>query len=416
MLRRNIAQACLEVSADTPVLLINGSRQSGKSTFVKSVFHKSHQYFTLDDVSTLKSVQQDPVMFLEGVRGPIIIDEIQRAPELFLPIKKKVDEHRLPGSFILTGSANVLALPRMGDSLAGRMEIHTLWPFSQGEFNGIKEDFIQALFMDNFLEAMQQKPIHVIELEHLIAILCQGGYPETLSKKSPQRQQKWFASYMMMILEKDVRDLSHIEGLLEIPNLMQLMAARCGCLANTTEISRTLGISATTLRRYITILENLYLLISVPAWSKNLTKRLVKAPKTYLNDTGLLLHCIGANPQRLLRDKGFLGHVLENFVVMEFKKQMTWSAQPCRMFHFRTHEGQEVDIILEAPNGELIAIEVKLAYTVGSKDFSGMSCLEKDIGLSFHRGIVLYMGDQIIPFGKNKHAIPLSYLWDCVSK
>jgi predicted AAA+ superfamily ATPase len=411
MFSRNVTSPFLEAMQDTPVILVNGSRQVGKSTFVKSLLNTSHQYFTLDDPTTLMSIKKDPMMFLDGLSGPVIIDEIQRAPDLFLPIKKKVDNQIIPGYFVLTGSANVLALPRLGDSLAGRMEIHTLWPLSQGEMLGIQEDFIAHAFSGTSFGSQLKVPIPTLPLSDLVQKLCQGGYPEAIRRDQPQRRQKWFASYMAMILEKDIRDLSQIEGLAELPNLMQLLASRCGNLVNTSEIARTLGIANTTLKRYLSLLENLYLLVFIPAWSKNITKRLVKSPKIYLNDTGLLLNLLGYTHDRLLNDKGFLGHVLENFVVMEIQKQMTWSQQSCRMYHYRTHNGQEVDIILEAPDSRIVAIEIKLANSVGPKAFSGMIDLEQELGNNFHRGILFYLGDTIVPFGKNKHAIPLSYLW-----
>jgi predicted AAA+ superfamily ATPase len=415
MFKRNISDNFLSAIQDTPVVLVNGSRQVGKSTFVKSLLQDTHQYITLDDPTTLMSIKKDPMMFVAGLNNPVIIDEIQRAPELLLPIKKNVDDFRRSGYFVLTGSANVLSLPRVGDSLAGRMEIHTLWPLSRGEIIGVKEDFVQALFSDKFISQQKKHVQNKLSLDELIHWLCQGGYPESISRDVHQRRQKWFAYYMTSILDKDVRELSNIEGLLELPNLMQLIASRCGSLLNVSEVSRTLGIPHTTLKRYLSLLENLYLLVPLPAWSKNITKRLAKAQKIYLNDTGLLLHLMGYDHTQLLNNKGFLGHVLENFIVMELKKQMTWSQQVCRMYYYRTHGGKEVDIVLEAPDARVIAIEVKLANSISPKDFAGVVDLEQELGNNFYRGIVLYFGDTIVPFGSNKHAIPLSYLLKCNS-
>ena len=433
MYKRNITQSFAEGLEDTPILLVNGSRQVGKSTFVKSLLPNTHHYYTLDDPTTLSSIKKDPLMFLEGLQGPSIIDEVQRVPELFLPLKKIVDENRRPGFFILTGSANALALPKPADSLAGRMEVHTIWPLSQGEIQGKAEDFISYIFNSpltheeltrvmgitvrslkkTYLDRPPPPPSPTkLPLVKLLEIIIQGGYPEALHRPSSNRRKKWFDSYLMTILEKDIKDLANIEGLLDLPNLLKLFASRCGSLLNTSEISRSMGIPQTTLTRYIALLEKTYLVVLLPAWTKNLSKRIVKTPKAYLNDTGLLTHLVGYDQNRLLNDKGFLGHVLENFVVMELKKQMTWSQQPCQIYHYRTHTQQEVDIILEAPDSRVVAIEVKLANSVTPKDFSGIQGLEDDIGEHFHRGIVLYMGDTAISFGKNKHAIPLSRLWE----
>lgn len=415
MYRRNQESRILEALQDTPVILVNGSRQVGKSTFVRDLLGKTHHYITFDDASYLRIVRQDPSLFVEGLTQPVILDEIQRVPEIFLSIKKAVDEKRRPGHFVLTGSANVLALPRLGDSLAGRMEVNTLWPLSQGEIQGLKEDFIAILFGESFLPfGTSQGPSQELKnssLEDLALRILKGGYPEVLDRKTDERRQKWFESYIQLLLEKDVRDLTNIEGLLEMPGLLKLLAHRCGTLLNTSELSRSLKIPLTTLKRYLVLLENLYLLVMLPAWSKNTTKKLVKAPKVFLNDSGLIMYFVGYEGNRLLKDTQFMGHVLENFVVMEFKKQITWSAIRCQAFHYRSYLGQEVDIVLESGDSRIVGIEVKLSMTVGPKDFSGLIELENESGESFHRGILLYMGDSIIPFGSNKYAVPLKYLW-----
>lgn len=410
MFKRNIAADFLESLKDTPVVLLNGSRQVGKSTFVKSLLRDTHQYITLDDPTTLSSIKKDPTLFLQGLESPVIIDEIQRAPEIFLPLKKNVDDTKRFGYFVLTGSANVLSLPRLGDSLAGRMEIHTLWPLSYGEMHGVKEDFVSFLFGENLkLPGDEVQPSN-LSLSDTVELMCRGGYPESVRRETEKRRQRWFSSYITMVLEKDVRDLSNIEGLSELPNLMQLMANRVGTLLNTSEVSRSLRLPNTTLKRYLSLLENLFLLVIIPPWAKNATKRLVKSPKIYLNDTGLLLHLTGHDNSRLLEDKNFLGHVFENFIVLELLKQMTWSEKLCRMYHYRTHSGQEVDVVIEAQDSQIVAIEIKLANTVTSKDFSGIIALEEETGSRFHRGIVLYLGQSVIPFGPNKHAVPLQLM------
>lgn len=412
MFKRNITDAFLEALEDTPVVLMNGSRQVGKSTFVKNLLNATHDYYTLDDPTILTSARQDPMMFVEGLQVPSILDEVQRAPQLFLPLKKTIDDFRRPGFFVLTGSANVLSLPNLADSLAGRLEIHTLWPLSQGEILGKKEDFIHQLFGNNLFGKNYPPYKSDLSLTQLIDLIVRGGYPDVINRTSPQRRRKWFSSYLTTVLEKDIRDLSHIEGLLDLPNLIQLFASRCGSLLNLSEISRSIGIPHTTLKRYLALLEKIYLLISLPAWTKNLSKRLIKTPKIYLNDTGLLTHLVTYDQKRLLNDKLFLGHVLENFVVMELKKQMTWSQQICQIYHYRNLNNQEIDVILEAPDSKVVAIEIKLSHSVSASDFSAIKGLEEELGDTFHRGIVLYMGERVVPFGINKHAVPLSILWN----
>lgn len=406
MYRRNITSDFLEALEDTPVILLNGARQTGKSTFVKQLLAKTHTYYTMDDPSTLFIVKKDPLLFLESLESPTIIDEVQRIPELFLPLKKVVDEKRRPGFFVLTGSANVLALPKLADSLAGRLEIHTLWPLSQGELHGVQEDIIATLFSNAPIT-----PGPKITLENLADKVIQGGYPEAVARTAAKRRHKWFESYLTTILEKEIRDLSNIEGLLEMPNLLKLFAARAGNLLNMAEVSRSTGIALSTLKRYIALLEKTYLLFFLPAWTKNLGKRVVKMPKVYLNDTGFLTHLAGYDRHRLLADKAFFGHVLENFVVMEIVKQATWSTLCCTLYHYRTHTNQEVDLVIELPDSRLVAIEVKLSQTIGPKDFSGIQDFEKEAGDKFHRGIVFYLGDQVLPFGPNKQIVPLSNLF-----
>lgn len=406
MFTRNIQHELLLALKDTPILLVNGARQVGKSTLVKSLLQETHHYYTMDDPTTLSGIKEDPLGFLKGLPGPSILDEIQRVPELFLPLKKVVDENRQPGFFVLTGSANVLSLPKLADSLAGRMEIHTLWPLSQEEIQGNREDFISELFRDK----MKLSPSELSQ-EDLIEMIVRGGYPEALSRSSHDRRKKWFSSYITTLMEKDIRELAQIEGLVELPRLLQLFAARAATLVNLTEVSRSVGIPATTLKRYLTLLEKTYLLVFVPAWSRNLNKRLVKSPKAYLNDTGLLTYLVDTDQKRLAQNKAFLGQVLENFVVMELSKHMTWSKQRCSLYHYRIHAGQEVDLVLEVPDGRVVGLEVKLSQTVTPKDFKGLESLKEDCGDHFHKGIVLYGGKEIVPFGRGKFAVPLSALW-----
>lgn len=408
MFTRNISAFFEQALQDTPLLLVNGSRQVGKSTFVKMLLEKTHAYYTLDDPTILSSALKDPLMFLESLPNPSIIDEIQRALPIFLPLKKLIDQNRKPGFFVLTGSADVLALPRLADSLAGRIEIYTLWPFSQGEIEEKKEDFIFFVFNTSTFPKYK----NTLTLEGLIERIIRGGYPEIIKRSLPQRRRQWFASYLQTLIEKDIKSLASIEGIFDLPNLIQICAARCGSLLNFSELSRTTGLPGTTLKRYFALLQQTYLIVTLPPWTKNLNKRLVKTPKLYLNDTGFLTHILDYDQTRLLKDRPFLGHVLENFVVMELKKQLGWSQQRCRLYHYRTHTQQEIDLILEAADSRIVAIEIKLSKSVSFKDFEHIHNLQCDIGPLFYRGVVFYMGDSIVPFGTNLYAVPLSFLWD----
>jgi len=413
MIKRNITPNLLDALADTPVVLLNGARQTGKSTLAKSIASKEYpaKYITLDDFSALSAARHDPAGFLSGLDGPVIIDEIQKAPNLFPAIKAVVDRDRQPGRFLLTGSANVFLLPRLSESLAGRMEILNLWPFSQGELAGIREEFVDALFANNL-------PYRVSDPENQANILGRiviGGYPEAVRRPSNARRKAWFDSYITTLLHRDVRDLANIEGMVNLPRLLSLLAIRVPTFLNFAELSRTAAIAQSTLKRYMTLLEAIFLIQNMPAWSGNLGKRLVKAPKLVINDTGLKAHLTGSSAERMTAD-GSAGGYLENFVIMELRKQIPWSRIQPRMFHFRTQTGQEVDVVLEDPSGRLVGIEVKTTAVVGAEDFKGLRALAEGAGKHFHRGIVLYTGTGMVPFGQNLHAVPVTALWHWGSK
>jgi hypothetical protein len=409
MLRRNITPAVLGALHDTPVVLLVGARQTGKSTLVQELACSVHlaRYLTFDDAGVLAAARSDPSGFLAGLDGPVVLDEVQRAPELFLALKLSVDRNRQPGRFLLTGSANVLLLPRLAETLVGRMEVLTLWPLSQGEIEGHAEHFLDAVFAQT-LPSFTSKPEGWAAI--LDRLLC-GGYPEVLSRETEERRSAWFGSYVTTLLQRDVRELSNIEGLSTVPRLLSLLATRATALLNFSELSRSVAMPQSTLKRYLTLLEMTFLLQPLPPWSSNVGKRLVKTPKLMLNDTGLLPSLLPFQRERLVADRSFVGPLLENFVVMELRKQLTWSRVKPRLFHFRTQVGQEVDVVLEDGAGRLVGIEVKASATVGSQDFKGLRALAEMTGEHFQRGIVLYTGMEPLPFGPQLHALPLQALW-----
>jgi predicted AAA+ superfamily ATPase len=409
MLERYISDRLLEALADSPVVLLHGARQTGKSTLVQNITSTGHRakYFTLDDAVVLGAATADPAGFLAGTTGPVALDEVQRAPDLFLAIKAEVDRNRKPGRYLLTGSANVLMLPKLSESLAGRMEILPMWPLSQGEIAGERENFIDSLFAHQPIKATAGSESDRPLADRILA----GGYPEAQRREAPSRRRAWFNSYISTILQRDVRDLANVDGLHAMPRLLALLASRVGSLLNQAEVSRSLGMPQTTLKRYLALLEATFLVQPLPAWSSNLGKRLVKSPKLYLNDTGLASSLLGQADERGLRQSQLLGPLAENFVVMELRKQATWSKTEPSLFHFRTLAGQEVDIVLESPSGDIIGIEVKTGATVGTGDFKGLRVLAEESGKRFLKGVVLYQGHEVVAFGKNLHALPMEALW-----
>ena len=413
MFKRHIAPLLMDALADTPVVVLNGARQSGKSTLVQSIAGKDaqgrqRQYLTLDDPAVLNAAQTDAAGFVNGLQGPVILDEVQRAPGLFLPIKAAVDRQREPGRFLLTGSADVMLLPDMADSLAGRMEVLTLWPLSGAELLG-NADFNRADWL--FDGDWSDLTVQPCERETLIRRMVEGGYPDAVARSTPRRRAAWFGSYVQAILERDVRELARIEQLTEVPNLLRLLAARSASLLNFAELSRTAGLPQTTLKRYFALLEMLFLVVRVAPWERNPGKRLVKAPKIYLPDTGLLHDLVGADPDGLRARPGLPGGAVETLVLSELLKHLSFSGRRLSLWHYRTQAGVEVDFVLENPQGRITGVEVKASATVDAKDFRGLKHLQETEEAIFQRGIVLYAGREVVPFGDQLWAVPLSMWW-----
>ena len=390
--------------------MINGARQTGKSTLMKGLFpSNSPVYVTLDDMHTLGLARSSPQAFIESLPERVILDEIQRVPELILPIKLSVDRNRKPGRFFITGSANVLSLPKVTESLAGRIEIHTLWPLSQGEIRGKREGFVDALF-----SAEKLPTVSTVTISDVLNLASIGGYPDVQTRASDRRTY-WFESYISSLMDRDVRDLSNIEQLTALPNLLELIASRSGALLNNSDLSRSLELPLTTLKRYLTLLELLFLVVPARPWFGNFGKRLIKVPKMYLNDTGLLCHLLGTDVAAISTNGKLLGAIFENFVFMELLKQLTWSQTRAKLFHFRTVNGQEVDFVLEAADGRIVGIECKASSTVKADTFKGLKALKELVGNKFHRGIVLYTGSIVLGFAEDMQAMPVSALWEIIS-
>ena len=407
MIERKIKSQLLEALTDSPVVLVHGARQTGKSTLVKFIAENDYpaKYITFDDASILSAALNNPYDFISGYSENLVIDEVQRAPEIFLTLKNFVDKNRKPGKFILTGSANVLLLPKISESLAGRMEILRLFPLAQNEISRDKKNLIDELSKNNF------SPNYISTSDNFTDKVLSGGFPEMQVRKERKRQKAWFNSYITTILQRDVRDIANIEKLNDLPKLLSLFASRAGTLLNYAEFSRSSAIAQTTLKRYVSLFEAIFMIHILPAWSGNLSKRLIKAPKLYLNDTGLLSHLVGFESDRILSDALMWGRLLENFVFMEMLKQSSWSNFNLSLYHYRTASGQEIDFIIERNDGKLIAVEVKATTKIDSSDFNHIKSFADETGNKFLRGVLFYTGSEIIPFAKNLFALPVSTLW-----
>jgi predicted AAA+ superfamily ATPase len=409
MKRRNLAPQILAALRDTPVVYLQGARQAGKSTLAQSLRDEGYEaeYFTLDDAATLAAAQSDPDGFIAGLPASVILDEVQRVPDLLRAVKRSVDERRKPGRFLLTGSAQALVLPKISESLAGRMEVLTLWPFSQGEIAGRREGFVDACF------GRELKPGKFTDAgwPALAERIATGGYPEVLTRSDTARRQAWFGSYISTILERDVRDLANVAGLRDLPRLLRLAASRAMGLLNFADLSRDAAMPQTTLQRYWGLFEATFLVRALPPWHTNLGLRLVKAPKVLLGDTGLLCHLLGLDAARLQADDLMTGAALESFVAGELSKQISWSTGRPGLFHYRTHTQQEVDFVLEDARGRLVGIEVKKTSSPTSGDFKGLRHLAEHTGKRFLRGLLLYTGSASVTFETNLHAMPVNALW-----
>lgn len=396
-----------EALEDTPVVLIHGSRQCGKSTLAQLVGDDlGYRYISFDDNNQLQAAKTDPIGFVQGLPEKVILDEIQRTPELFLAIKASVDENRKPGRFLLTGSANVLLLPQLADSLAGRMEIMQLRPLALSEQAGQQPTFLEQLFSGDFTENPDKN--HQIRLgESLADLICTGGYPAAIARKSSKRRNAWYQDFITSLIQRDVQDITTIRNLDALPKLLSLAASQTGRLFVATELAAPFALSRPTIREYLTLLEQLFLIEQLQPWHSNRLSRLIKTPKLHLTDTGLACALLGVNSQTLWEDKSLLGQLLETFVFQELRKQASWYDENLSFYHFRNKDKVEVDIIIE--QGRLLAgIEVKASATVKKEDFKALKKLRESCGKHFAAGVVLYDGESILPFGDRLFAIPIS--------
>jgi predicted AAA+ superfamily ATPase len=391
--------------ADTPVVMVTGPRQAGKTTLVREIAGAGWEYRTLDDAAVLEAARRDPVGFVRAV-DRLAIDEIQRAPDLLLAIKKSVDEDRRPGRFILTGSANVMTLPTVSESLAGRVELATLLPLSRAEIIGR-----QPTFLDGCFAGAPPTPVERQFGEELLATVLSGGYPEAISRAVPARQQRWYADYVETIMQRDVRDISGIQKLADLPRLLRVLAEYSGKLVNLSAVGGEMGMHHSTIGGYVTVMEQLYLLARLQPWSRNELKRLVKTPKLHFLDTGLLAAMQGLSLETLALDRNRTGPLLETFVHGELRKQATWRADRLSFLHYLDKEQNEVDFVVENGRREIVGIEVKAAATVVAGDFRGLGRLKDASGDAFRVGVVLYDGDHLLPFGDRMFAAPFPSLW-----
>ncbi len=395
--------------ADTPVVALNGARQVGKSTLVRHLAERHGgqvHIVTLDDPIQLAAAASDPLSFVER-DGLLVVDEVQRAPELLPVIKAAVDRDRRAGRFLLTGSTRLLSVAEMSHSLAGRVEIVDLWPLSQGEQAGRREAFVDALLTWSPELMITTDVRHDSYFERI----CAGGFPEPLTR-SGRRRSAWFRNYATTVVERMVLESADVERADLLPRLLRLCAARTAGELNVTALANDAAMPARTASVYLGHRQRVFLLQLVPAWSRNLTSKGVHRPKVVLTDTGLASFLLGVDPSSLARPASPLGALFETFVAVELRKQLGWSEIPAELYHFRDRGGAEVDLVLEARDGRVGGIEVKASRTVTSSDFNGLRLLQERLGEDFAGGVVLYRGNESVRFGERLLAVPASALWE----
>ena len=405
MYPRFVERRIREALEDTRVVLVCGPRQSGKTTLAQQIASDAIPFFTLDDATAFEAASTDPVGFVRGI-DCAVIDEVQRAPGLILAIKATVDADRRPGRFLLTGSADLMTLPRVADSLAGRMGIIRLLPLAQAELRGAAPDFLDKAFAGE-LPTFRTPVIG----DSLVETVLAGGYPEALTRSGWRRRKDWHLDYIEAIVQRDVRDIARIEQLGSMPRLLRVLAEHSGRLVNYSGFGAALGMNHVTTRKYVGVLENLFLVHTLPPWYTNTLKRVTKSPKLHFLDAGLLASLKALTPERLRIDRTPFGPVLETFVLGELLKLASWADDRYAFSHFRDKERNEVDIVIEDGLGRIVGVEVKASATVSKGDFAGLRRLAAATRGNFALGLVLYDHEHAVPFGERMAAAPLSTLW-----
>jgi len=390
--------------ADTPAVLINGPRQCGKTTLVRHLLKGNRAYVTLDDETLLAAARLDPVGFIDKF-DRVAIDEVQRAPELLRAIKRSIDEDRRPGRFLLTGSANLLTMPKVSDSLAGRMEVVNLLPLSLAEVAARKPTFLERA-----LAGQLPKNIQLLRGRDLLTEVLTGGYPQ-MRTRSPERRRAWARDYLAAILQRDVRDIADVEKLNMLPRLLRALSHHAARLANFSQLGGELSLDDKTTRKYVGVLEQLFLLRRVEPWAHNRLSRMVKTPKVHFLDSGLLSTMSNMTAKKIEREREGYGALLETCVLSELAKQANWLGEVEGIYFYRDKDKAEVDFVIEYLSGDVVGVEVKSSASLTGKDFTGLRKLASASGKQFKLGVVLYDGEHVAPFGDRMFAAPIAAAW-----
>jgi hypothetical protein len=390
------------------IVLLLGPRQAGKSTLIEELHDRGGltRSVTLDDHLTRQTARSDPTGFASALPRPVAIDEVQRAPDLLLAIKQIVDRDPAPGQFLLTGSANVMTAPRVLDALTGRTDIVVLWPLAQSEIEGSRMNLLDRLFTG---EAPQVAAAPIGPSAWVERALL-GGFPEVLARSPGRPRRQWFEAYLAGLVQRDLRELSDAQKLSEMPRLIRALAAQASGVLVTDRLGQRVGLSARTIRSYVGLLETVFAVRAIPAWRPGIAVRERLAPKLFFADTGLLAHLLGADAERTVADPRLTGMLYESFVASELVKQLAWTERHADLYHYR-RERQEVDFVLEARDGTVVAIEAKAGASLGAGDRRGLVQLRDALGDRFRAGVLMHTGADTVPLGERLWALPVSALW-----
>ncbi len=404
---RALSAAVATALGDTPVVCVLGPRQCGKTTLARALAG-SATFLSLDEAALCSTARHDPDGFIASLSGPAILDEIQRVPELLPAIKAAVDRDRRPGRFLLTGSANLLLLPTVHESLAGRMEVLSLHPLTEAEKERHAGRFLARLLQGGFSPAIA--PADPEALADLPRRLVAGGFPEPLLR-SPERARQWHRQYLRSLLDRDIRDVARIRETGAVARLLELLALRTAELVNVSGLGNDLDLRRETVEHYLAVLERLFLIRRLPAWQRNEAKRLIKSPKIHLIDSGLAAALAGLTADDWLPRRERFGHLLESFVVQQIVAQAGWTNPDLRFWHYRDRDQVEVDLVVTLGR-RTWGIEVKASASVGPADGAGLRRLAEQAGDDFQGGVVLYSGASVIALGDPRLcAVPLNSLW-----
>ena len=408
LIPRSIRPLIIEGIEYSRIVFVAGARQVGKTTLVGDIaaHERPMTAVTLDDRATREAASSDPAGFIAGLEGPAFIDEIHRAPDLLLELKKAVDADTTPGRFVITGSANVLASRRIQDALPGRIDRVDMWPLAQSEIHGGVHNLVDELFAGR----VPQVTGAPVGRGAFSTIVAEGGYPEARRRPAGRVRERWFANYVASTLARDLTELADVRRIDDAERLLRLLATQSANLLSYRKVGAQLDMHHATVQSYVALLEQMFLVKRLPAWRPGLGAREAATPKLYVCDSGLLASLLGADANRIATDDQVTGKLCETFVVGELMRHASWSQQQPRIFHYQ-RDREDVDVILENNRGEVVGVEVKAAASLRQSDWKWLKKLADARGESFKAGLVVYAGEQTIPLGARLHAMPYRGFW-----